>query len=60
MKIAEIPAGKLNTKKFIQEKVKEISETVGEGSVITALSGGVDSSAVTVLGHKAQGEKLKT
>jgi GMP synthase (glutamine-hydrolysing) len=60
MNILEIPAGKLNTRKFIREKVKEISETVGEGSAITALSGGVDSSVVTVLGHKALGEKLKT
>lgn len=58
MKIVEIPARKLNARRFIEEKVKEISETVGDGSAITALSGGVDSSVVTVLGHRALGKKL--
>jgi GMP synthase (glutamine-hydrolysing) len=57
--IVEIPAAKLNTKAFIQEKAREIAATVGDGSAITALSGGVDSSVVTVLGHKALGQKLK-
>jgi GMP synthase (glutamine-hydrolysing) len=47
-------------KAFIDEKVKEISETVGEGIAINALSGGVDSSVVTMLGHRALGERLKT
>ncbi|MFB3777020.1 MAG: ATP-binding protein [Bryobacteraceae bacterium] len=60
MPIVEIPAKTLNTKTFIQEKVKEIAATVGDGSAITALSGGVDSSVVTLLGHKALGRKLKT
>lgn len=60
MEPIEVPAGKLNTKEFIQKKVKEISETVGEGSAVTALSGGVDSSVVTVLAHRALGDKLIT
>lgn len=60
MPIVEIPAKKLNTKAFIQEKVKEIAATVGAGSAITALSGGVDSSVVTLLGHRALGKKLRT
>lgn len=59
MKIIEIPAGKLNAREFIQKQVKEIAETVGDGAAITALSGGVDSSVVTVLGHRALGKKLK-
>lgn len=60
MKIREITAAKLNTKEFIQTQVMKIAETVGDGSAITALSGGVDSSVVTVLGYKALGKKLKT
>jgi GMP synthase (glutamine-hydrolysing) len=59
MKIIEIPAGKLNAREFIRKQVKEIAETVGDGTAITALSGGVDSSVVTVLGHRALGKKLK-
>ncbi|MFA5115952.1 MAG: asparagine synthase-related protein [Candidatus Omnitrophota bacterium] len=45
---------------FIDEKVKEIKKEVGGNTAFNALSGGVDSSAVTMLGHKALGEKLKT
>jgi GMP synthase (glutamine-hydrolysing) len=33
---------------------------VGEGRAINALSGGVDSSTVTLLGHRALGGRLKT
>lgn len=58
--IAEVKVGDLNTKDFIEEKVKDISSLVGEGEAINALSGGVDSSAVTMLGYKALGDKLKT
>ena len=60
VKIAEVKAQDLNTDKFIEEKVKEISSIVGDGEAINALSGGVDSSAVTMLGHKALGNRLKT
>ena len=60
MEIIERPANKLNAKKFIREQVKAIAKAVGDGSAITALSGGVDSSAVTLLGHKALGKKLTT
>ncbi len=60
MKIKEIKAGELNAKRFIEEKAAEISATVGKGLAINALSGGVDSSAVTMLGHKALGRRLKT
>jgi len=58
--IKEITAGELNTEVFIDEKVKEIGDTVAEGTAINALSGGVDSSTVTMLGHQALGRRLKT
>jgi GMP synthase (glutamine-hydrolysing) len=58
--IKEITVKKLNTARFISQKVKEIKNSVGGGMAINALSGGVDSSAVTMLGHKALGKKLKT
>jgi GMP synthase (glutamine-hydrolysing) len=58
--ITEIAANELNTEEFINEKVKEIKETVADGTAINALSGGVDSSTVTMLGHRALGSQLKT
>jgi GMP synthase (glutamine-hydrolysing) len=50
----------LDIKKFIDEKIKLIRETVMDGIAINALSGGIDSSTVTILGHRALGDKLKT
>ena len=58
--IAEITAQELKTEDFIQEKVGEIKDAVGNGTAINALSGGVDSSTVTMLGHRALGKNLKT
>ncbi|MGB2706064.1 MAG: ExsB family transcriptional regulator, partial [Candidatus Omnitrophota bacterium] len=55
MQIKEIKTENLQTEKFIEEKVKEISSIVGNGLAVNALSGGVDSSAVTMLGHRALG-----
>lgn len=60
MEIAEITLKDLDTRRFIEEKAKEISSLVKGGIAINALSGGVDSSAVTMLGHKALGDNLKT
>jgi len=60
MNIKEITLAELDVEKFIREKVKEIAKIVGKGIAINALSGGVDSSAVTVLAHKALGNRLKT
>jgi GMP synthase (glutamine-hydrolysing) len=60
MKIKEIKAKNLNTDKFIADKVLEIQKAVGGGLAINALSGGVDSSVVTALGHRALGKQLQT
>ena len=60
MKIKEIPSAEMNAKEFISIQTKEIADSVGDGSAITALSGGVDSSVVTLLGHRALGGRLKT
>jgi GMP synthase (glutamine-hydrolysing) len=59
-KIKEIKAGKLDADKFIEQKVRELKKSVGKGLAINALSGGVDSSVVTTLGHRALGKRLKT
>jgi GMP synthase (glutamine-hydrolysing) len=56
----EITAQELNTERFINEKIKEIKDAVADGTAINALSGGVDSSTVTMLGHRALGERLRT
>ncbi len=60
MEISEIKLQELDPEKFIAEKVEEISSIVGDGLAINALSGGVDSSVVTILGHRALGLRLKT
>jgi GMP synthase (glutamine-hydrolysing) len=56
----EIRTEDLNPAEFVHDKVEMISTMVGDGTAINALSGGVDSSAVTMLGHKALGDRLKT
>ena len=58
--IKEITLEQLNTAAFIREKTEEIRAAVGEGIAINALSGGVDSSVVTMLGHLALGKQLRT
>jgi len=45
---------------FINEQIESIRKAVGNGLAINALSGGVDSSVVTALGHRALGDRLKT
>jgi GMP synthase (glutamine-hydrolysing) len=49
----------MNYKKFIADQVEIIRREVGNGIAINALSGGVDSSVVTVLAHRALGNRLK-
>lgn len=58
--VREIKVGELDTERFINEKVSEIKAAVGDSTAINALSGGVDSSAVTMLGHRALGSRLRT
>ncbi len=60
MKIREIKLKDLDSRRFIREKVDDISDLVGEGLAVNALSGGVDSSVVTLIGHRAIGKRLKT
>jgi GMP synthase (glutamine-hydrolysing) len=60
MKIEEIKVGDLEPGRFVKEKTEVISATVGGDLCINALSGGVDSSVVTMLGHKALDNRLKT
>lgn len=60
MEVKELTMQKLNPQKFIEDKIKEIGSTVGNELAINALSGGVDSSAVTMIGHQALGDRLKT
>jgi GMP synthase (glutamine-hydrolysing) len=58
--VREIPAEKLNVKQFIVEQVESLKQTVGNGLAVNALSGGVDSSVVTMLAHRALGDRLRT
>ena len=50
----------MDYKKFIEEQIAYIKKSVGQAKAINALSGGVDSSTVTILGHRAIGEQLQT
>jgi len=43
---------------FVSESMSRIKEQVGDGKVINALSGGVDSSVVATLIHRAIGDQL--
>lgn len=58
--IMEIKLKDLDTKAFIERQVKDIRAKVRKGVAINALSGGVDSSVVTMLGHSALGKQLRT
>lgn len=50
--------GNWNMETFIEDTVKSIREQVGDGKVLCALSGGVDSSVVAMLVHRAIGDQL--
>jgi GMP synthase (glutamine-hydrolysing) len=58
--IKEITAQELDTESFTQDKIRDIRASVETGTAINALSGGVDSSVVTMLGHLALGSRLRS
>jgi GMP synthase (glutamine-hydrolysing) len=58
--VQETSAQELDAEGFIAEKVEDIRAAVGKSRAINALSGGVDSSTVTMLGHRALGGRLRT
>jgi len=47
-----------NVSSFIEYMIEDVRRKVGNGSVLCALSGGVDSSVAAVLVHKAIGDRL--
>ena len=51
-------AGDWKMDSFVEESIKAIREKVGDGKVLCALSGGVDSSVAAVLLSKAVGSQL--
>jgi GMP synthase (glutamine-hydrolysing) len=50
--------GKWTMESFIENQIQEIRDRVGDKKVLCALSGGVDSSVVAMLIHKAIGDQL--
>ena len=46
------------TEAFVEQAIREVKERVGEKQVLLALSGGVDSSTLAFLLHRAIGDKL--
>lgn len=58
--IREITAQELDAQAYIEAQVQDIRAVVGDGIAVNALSGGVDSSTVTMLGHRALGDRLRT
>jgi GMP synthase (glutamine-hydrolysing) len=60
MSTNEIKLADLNAETFIRDQVAAIKAAVGNDIAISALSGGVDSSVVTLLAHRALGQQLKS
>lgn len=50
----------MDYERFIKEQEEALQKAVGQGIAVNALSGGVDSSVCTALGHRALGDRLKT
>ncbi len=51
-------SGDWKVEDFVEEAIEKIRRQVGEGRVVLGLSGGVDSSVLAVLLHRAVGDKL--
>ncbi len=51
-------AGEWTVENMIEQKVAAIREQVGDGRVVCAVSGGVDSTVVAALVHRAIGDRL--
>ena len=51
-------AGDWTASSFVDESVEAIRKSVGDGKVICALSGGVDSAVAAALVHRAVGDQL--
>ncbi len=50
--------GDWTPRSFVEESIEEIRNAVGDSKVVCALSGGVDSSVMSVLIHRAIGDNL--
>lgn len=48
-----------DVKKFIEEEKERLRKKIGDGKAIVAVSGGVDSTACTILAHQVLGSRLK-
>ncbi len=48
----------VNPAEFIEEKIEEIADAVGEQNAVIGLSGGVDSSTAAALAYEAIGDQL--
>jgi GMP synthase (glutamine-hydrolysing) len=48
----------VDTDEFIDEKIEEISDEIGDANAVIALSGGVDSSTAAALAYEAVGDQL--
>jgi GMP synthase (glutamine-hydrolysing) len=49
---------KINTTRFLNQKITDIKKKVGKGIALCATSGGVDSMVCAFLGHRALGKNL--
>ncbi len=50
----------MDFKNSVPDRIRDLKQTIGEERAVSALSGGVDSSACTVLAHRAIGDNLKS